>query len=196
MHRWLRQLPNVVTTIRILLVIPIAIALLHGDLITTLGLFFVAAGSDLVDGFLAKHFGWQSGIGALLDPAADKILLGAVFVVLAVLQLVPLWLVATAVLRDLIIVAGAIVYRVCIGPITARPSAVSKFNTLCQGFFIMCVIGRAEFAIPAAWIVTALGALTFVTTVVSGIDYGLTHGRAALDYARSRRGGARAGSLP
>jgi cardiolipin synthase len=195
-RRWLRQLPNVVTAIRILLVIPIAIALLRGDLITTLSLFFVAASSDLVDGFLAKHFGWQSRVGALLDPAADKLLLGAVFVVLAVLKLVPLWLVATVLLRDLIIVVGAIVYRVCIGPIEARPSAVSKFNTLCQGFFIMCVIGRAEFAIPAMWIVTALGALTFVTTVVSGIDYGLTHGRDALICARSRRGGARAGSLP
>jgi cardiolipin synthase len=195
-RRWLRQLPNVITAIRILLVIPIAIALLRGDLVTTLSLFFIAAGSDLVDGFLAKHFGWQSRLGALLDPAADKLLLGAVFVVLAVLGLVPVWLVATVVVRDLIIVIGAIGYRVCIGPIEARPSAVSKFNTLCQGCFIMCVIGRAEFAIPAAWIVTALGALTFVTTVVSGIDYGLTHGRAALDPARSRRRGASAGGLP
>ena len=165
-------------------------------LITTLILFFVAGASDLVDGFLAKRFGWQSRIGGILDPAADKLLLGTVFVVLAVLELVPLWLVATALLRDLIIVLGAIGYRVCIGPIEARPSVISKLNTLCQGVFIMSVIGRAEFRVPAAWIVTVLGALTFVTTVVSGIDYGLTHGRAALVRVCSRQRGARAGSVP
>jgi cardiolipin synthase (CMP-forming) len=186
-QRWLRHLPNLITGIRILLVIPIAIALLHGDLITTLSLFCIAAGSDLVDGFLAKRFGWRSALGGVLDPAADKLLLGAVFVVLAVLKLVPVWLVATAVLRDLIIVSGAVAYRVCLGPIEARPSAVSKLNTLCQGFFILCVIGRAEFSVPAAWIVTALGALTFTTTVVSGIHYVLTYGKAALGEARARR---------
>jgi cardiolipin synthase (CMP-forming) len=186
-HRWLRHLPNLITTVRILLVIPIAIALLNGDLITTLSLFFIAAGSDLVDGYLAKRFGWRSAIGGVLDPAADKLLLGAVFVVLAVLKLLPVWLVATAVVRDLVIVSGALAYRVCLGPVEARPSVISKLNTLCQGFFIMCVIGRAKFEIPALWIVTALGALTFVTTVVSGIDYVLTYGRGAIEESRSRR---------
>jgi cardiolipin synthase (CMP-forming) len=186
-HRWLRHLPNLITTVRILLVIPISIGLLRGDLITTLSLFFIAAGSDLVDGFLAKRFGWTSAIGGVLDPAADKLLLGAVFVMLAILKFLPIWLVATAVLRDLLIVLGALAYRICFGPVEARPSAISKLNTLCQGLFIMCVIGRAEFALPAVWIVTALGALTFVTTVVSGIDYVLTYGRAAVHEARARR---------
>jgi cardiolipin synthase (CMP-forming) len=193
-RRWFRHIPNLITTIRILLVIPIAIALLDGDRITTLGLFFVAAGSDLVDGYLAKRFGWRSALGGVLDPAADKLLLGAVFVVLAVLKLLPVWLVATAVVRDLVIVLGALAYRLCLGPVEARPSVISKLNTLCQGFFIMCVIGRAEFEIPALWIVTALGALTFGTTVVSGIDYVLTYGRAAIEEARARRD-PRAGGL-
>jgi cardiolipin synthase (CMP-forming) len=186
-HRWLRHLPNLITTIRILLVAPISIALLHRDLITTLSLFSIAAGSDLVDGFLAKRFGWTSAIGRVLDPVADKLLLGAVFVVLAVLKLLPVWFVATAVLRDCVIVLGALTYRVFLGPVEARPSVISKLNTLCQGLFIMCVIGRAEFAVPAAWIVIALGALAFVTTVVSGIDYVLTYGRVALDEVRARR---------
>jgi cardiolipin synthase (CMP-forming) len=192
-HQWLRQVPNAITSLRILLVIPIALALLHHELITTLGLFCVAAASDLVDGFLAKRFGWQTTVGSVLDPAADKLLLATVFVVLAVLGLVPLWLMASAVARDLIIVLGAIAYRVFIGPLDARPTNVSKLNTLCQAVFILSVVGRQEFAVPAGWVVTALGALTFVTIVVSGIDYVLRYGKASLQEAKSRRALPRAG---
>ena len=75
---------------------------------TTIVLFGVAAVSDAADGFLAKRFGWQTALGAVLDPAADKLLLATVFVTLAVLRLIPLWLMAAALARDIIIVLGAV----------------------------------------------------------------------------------------
>jgi len=184
---WLRQIPNLISSFRILLVIPIACALLRGEFILTMGLFFVAAASDAADGFLAKRFGWQTPLGGILDPAADKLLLATVFIVLAALHLVPLWLMAAAVARDLVIVLGATAYRVCLGPVEARPSVMSKLNTLCQALYILGVIGREQFAVPPAWIVLALGSLTFGTTVVSGLDYVLRYGKAALGQARSRR---------
>lgn len=187
MNRWLRHIPNVLTALRILLVVPVALALLHGELITAIALFGVAAVTDAADGFLAKHFGWQSEIGSVLDPAADKLLLATVFVVLALLHWVPAWLMAAAVARDLIIVSGAIAYRLSFGPIEVRPSAVSKLNTLCQALYILGVVAREEFAAPPAWAVVALGAFTFVTIAVSGIDYILRYGKAALREARSRR---------
>jgi cardiolipin synthase len=185
--RWLRQIPNTITVLRIVLVIPIALALLHGELVATLALFVAAAVSDAADGFLAKRFGWQSDLGSLLDPAADKLLLATVFVILAVLHLIPTWLMAAAVVRDLTIVSGAIAYRVCFGPIDMRPSAVSKLNTLCQALYVLGVIARQQFAAPSAWVVVTLGALTFVTIVVSGIDYVLRYGKGALQVAKSRR---------
>ena len=175
-----RQIPNVITTIRILLVAPIAVALAHHQLLIAILLFGIAATSDLADGFLAKRFGWQSELGAVLDPAADKLLLATVFVTLAYLGLVPLWLMAAAVARDAIIVLGALLYRLCFGLLNVRPSVVSKFNTLCQAAFIMAVVGRAEFSIPPASVVMWLGALVFVTVTVSGIDYVLIYGRRAL----------------
>ncbi|MGD0501161.1 MAG: CDP-alcohol phosphatidyltransferase family protein [Steroidobacteraceae bacterium] len=189
MNRWLRQIPNVITSLRILLVIPIALALLRGNLITTLALFFAAAVSDAADGFLAKRFGWRTTLGGILDPAADKLLLATVFIVLAVLHWVPGWLMAAAVARDVVIVLGAIAYRLCFGPITARPSVVSKLNTLFQAFYILSVIGREQFRVPPAWMVLALGALTFVTIVISGMDYVLRYGQAALHEAHARSAG-------
>jgi cardiolipin synthase len=183
----LRQIPNLITALRILLIAPIALALLHHELLIALGLFFIAAVSDLLDGFIAKRFGWQSALGGVLDPAADKLLLATSFVVLAVMHLVPLWLMATAVARDLVIVSGAIAYRLWLGPVEARPSNLSKLNTLCQALFILCVIARQQFSVPDAWAIVTLGALTFLTTVVSGIDYVLRYGQAALEESRSRR---------
>src|SRR5271156_4710751 len=111
----LRHLPNVITASRILLVVPIALALANHQLVTTIALFGVAALSDAADGFLAKRFGWQTELGAVLDPAADKLLLATVFVVLAYLRLIPLWLMAAALARDAIIVLGALLYRLCLG---------------------------------------------------------------------------------
>jgi cardiolipin synthase (CMP-forming) len=190
-----RHIPNLISSIRILLVAPIAVALAHHRLETTIVLFGAAALSDVADGFLAKRFGWQSELGAVLDPAADKLLLVTVFITLAYLKLVPLWLMAVAVARDTIIVLGALLYRFWFGPLNVRPSIVSKFNTLCQTAFILAVVGREEFALPSAWVVQVLGALVFGTVVVSGIDYVLIYGRRASGLARPRAA-ARAGDRP
>src|ERR1035438_3961054 len=121
-----RQIPNIITAIRILLVAPIAVTLADHQLTITIALFGVAALSDAADGFLAKRYGWQSELGAVLDPAADKLLLVTVFITLAYLKLVPLWLMAAAVARDAIIVIGALLYRFCFGAISVRPSVGRK----------------------------------------------------------------------
>jgi cardiolipin synthase (CMP-forming) len=188
----LRQIPNVITSIRILLVVPIAVALANHRLEVTIVLFGLAALSDAADGFLAKRFGWQSELGAVLDPVADKLLMATVFVTLAYLRLVPLWLVAAAIARDIVIVVGALLYRCCVGPLSVRPSVVSKFNTLCQAAFILAVVGREEFSVPPQWVPMLLGALMFVTVMISGIDYVLIYGRRGLSLA-SPRAAARAG---
>ena len=187
-----RHIPNVISAIRILLVAPIAVALADRQLVTTILLFGVAALSDAADGFLAKRYGWQSELGAVLDPAADKLLLVTVFITLAYLKLVPLWLMAVAVARDVIIVLGVLLYRYWFGPLNVRASVVSKFNTLCQAAFILAVVGREEFSIPPAWVALVLGALVFMTVVISGIDYVLIFGRRALSLTKPRAA-ARAG---
>jgi cardiolipin synthase (CMP-forming) len=174
-----RHIPNIISVIRILLVVPIAIALFHQRLAFAVLLFALAAVSDGADGFLARRFGWQSELGAVLDPIADKLLLATVFVTLILLKLVPLWLMVAAVARDVIIVSGAAAYRLFIGRLTAHPSLISKMNTLCQALFILAVVGHAKFIVPPEWVVTWLGGLVFATVVVSGIDYVLVYGRRA-----------------
>lgn len=182
----LRHIPNVITVIRILLVVPIAIALVQRQLLTTISLFALAAVSDGLDGYLARRFDWRSELGSILDPTADKLLLITVFITLGLERLVPLWLMVAAVLRDAVIVSGAAAYRFVIGPVRAQPSVVSKLNTLSQAIFILAVISRAAFGFPPPWVGTALGALVFVMIGVSGLDYVMSYSRRALAQSRGR----------
>lgn len=187
MRRGLRHLPNLISCLRILLILPIALTLARQHFIATLWLFGAAALSDAADGFLARRFVWQSELGGMLDAIADKLILATVFVMLALLGQLPVWLAAAVIARDCIIVLGAVGYRVWLGPVKARPSVVSKLNTLCQMMLILAVIMAQQFSWPPSWVVLALGAFVFVTVVVSGIDYVSVYGRRAVRRLRARR---------
>ena len=103
------DIPNLITVMRIVLVVPVSWSLLRQEFGLALALFFVAGVSDGLDGFLAKHYGWSSRLGALLDPLADKALLVACYASLAWIGLLPVWLLVLVVARDVVIVAGAVV---------------------------------------------------------------------------------------
>lgn len=187
----LRFLPNLLCILRILLVYPVAQWILQGRYSAVLGLFAIAAFTDGLDGFLAKRFGWTSELGRILDPAADKLLLITMFVCLSVAGLVPWWLTALVILRDLVIVFGAFAYRELIGPVNGSPTVASKLNTLCQILFCLAVVATAAYGWPGESAITALGALVLLTTAVSGIDYVLMYSRRATSAVRARA--ARAG---
>jgi cardiolipin synthase len=184
-------LPNLLCIFRMLLVYPTAHGILQGDFETVLALFALAAFTDGFDGFLAKRFGWTSELGKHLDPLADKLLMVSVFVCMSVAGLVPWWLTALVLLRDLVIVFGAISYRALFGPLHGQPTVPSKFNTLCQVAFCLAVIARAAYGWPTEPLIVAAGALVLVTTSVSGLDYVMTYTRRASAVARSRRVAAR-----
>lgn len=167
----LAWLPNAICIARIILVGPIVWALLEGRYLLALLLIVTAGVSDGVDGFLARRFDWRTRLGSLLDPSADKLLLVSVFVTMAIIGLVPVWLALLVVLRDLVIVVGASVYQFLIAPVAGEPTVISKLNTTCQLTFIFFTLMAAEFAWPPAISVTVLGAAVFFTSVVSGLDY-------------------------
>jgi len=183
----LRFLPNLLCVLRILLVYPVAHGILLGHYPAVLAIFAIAAFTDGLDGFLAKRFGWSTELGKHLDPLADKLLLVTVFVCLSVAKLAPWWLTATVLLRDLVIVLGAIAYRALLGPIHGQPTRPSKLNTFCQILFCLAVVAEAAYGWPAQPALAVLGALVFVTTAVSGLDYVLVYSRRALSTARTAR---------
>jgi cardiolipin synthase len=187
----LRFLPNLLCILRILMVYPVAHWILVGRYPAVMALFAVAAFTDGLDGFLAKRFGWTSELGKVLDPLADKLLLVTVFICLSIAGLVPWWLTALVLLRDLVITFGALTYKLLFGPVRGAPTAASKINTFCQIVFCLAVVAQAAYSWPGDSLVTALGALVAVTTAVSGIDYTLTYSRRAAGVTRARAAASR-----
>jgi cardiolipin synthase len=183
----LRQLPNLICLARIALVVPIAMLLHAGEFSAALWLFGVAAFSDALDGFLAKRFGWTTELGKTLDPLADKLLLVTVFIMLAVDGHIPAWLTVVVVARDVIIGLGTLAYMRFFGPLHGRATAVSKLNTGVQLLFVLAVVAALAFGYPTRPVLITLGAATFVTTCVSGLDYIVTYIRRASVVARARR---------
>ena len=175
----LRWLPNAICVARMVLVAPIVIALLELEYGLVLALIVIAGGSDALDGYLAKTFGWRSRLGSLLDPAADKLLLTSVFLSLTYLGLVPLALTSIVVARDLVILVGAAAYQFLFGRLEGQPTVISKLNTACQLSFVLFTIMQAGFAWPPRMVLVLLGAFVVATSVVSGLNYVTTWSKRA-----------------
>lgn len=174
-----RHIPNLITVFRFLLVPPVVLLLVNDRPGAALLLFGVAGLSDGLDGFLAKRYHWTSRLGALMDPLADKLLLVSSFVTLGWLGWLPHWLVVLVVLRDLVIVGGAIVFHMRVERLEAAPSLVSKLNTFAQILLVLVAIfNHGIQLIPVQWL-DALVYLVLATTLWSGFDYVWTWGRLA-----------------
>jgi cardiolipin synthase len=166
-----RHIPNIITVCRILLVYPVISLLLAQRFDWALGLFVVAGVSDAVDGFLAKHFHWQSRLGSYLDPLADKLLLISSYVVLGWLGFIPVWLAVLVVLRDAVIFTGAVSYYFLLRPFEGQPLMISKLNTLLQLLLVFTVLVRYGITPLPDAIVAGLILMVTVTTLISGALY-------------------------
>jgi len=184
----LRQLPNAITVLRMLAVAPLVWLLDQGRYELALWVAFGAGASDAVDGFLAKQFGWQTRLGGLLDPVADKLLLDACFLGLWAGGIVPGWLAALVVGRDVVILAGAAAWHWLIRPLTAAPSLLSKATTLAQVLLVLALLLHlAHGWLPPALLEFGIGAAAALTAL-SGLDYVL---RWSLKARREGRAGRR-----
>jgi cardiolipin synthase len=170
-RRIVRHLPNLICLVRIALIWPITMALAARSMPTALALFAAAAVSDALDGYLAKRFNWTSGLGKILDPVADKLLLITVFVQAAWLELIPWWLTAAVVARDVTIGLGALIYRLWFGPLHGRPTLLSKINTALQLGYVGLVMLNAAATVPGREVLDAAAAVTLASTVLSGLHY-------------------------
>jgi cardiolipin synthase len=166
-----RHIPNIISVFRIILVYPIVQFMLARRFDWSLALFIVAGISDALDGFLAKHFDWKSRLGSYLDPAADKLLLVACFLSAGWLGLIPVWLVAAVLLRDLVIVSGALAYYYLARPFEGQPHLTSKLNTFCQLLLIVAALFHHGIAPLPESLLTFLIGVVLLTTLTSGVIY-------------------------
>lgn len=167
----LHHIPNIISVFRILLIAPIIILLHRQSWMNAFVLILIAGISDALDGFLARVFSWQSRLGSILDPLADKALLIFVFVSLAYQGIIPVWLAVLVVARDSVILVGAIMLQWLTGHLEMSPLFISKLNTALQILFVLVIMYHLAFsALPAQYIETLQIAVAAITAM-SGVAY-------------------------
>ena len=171
-------IPNYISILRILLV-PVFVASVvyyverQEEIYRYLAIlvFAVAAISDAVDGFLARHLNQSSKLGAILDPLADKLLLVSGIVILSldhrpILPSIPIWLTTLVISRDAILPLGTILISYTGAVPKVRPRLMGKLATVTQMTMILWALFKAPLAGLQALIVLS-GLLTFA----SGVQY-------------------------
>lgn len=158
---------NKITIFRILLVPFFIVQVLYyvngaGELHRHLALaaFLVAAISDGVDGFVARHFHQRSELGAILDPLADKLLLLSGIVLLSLhqeeyLPHLPLWLTATVLSRDALLLLGLILIHYIGGKVVVRPHLTGKISTVLQMICVLWALLKLDLAWLHFWALSA-----------------------------------------
>jgi len=164
-------IPNLISILRLLLVPGVVLAMLQARWDWAFAGFVVAGISDGVDGFIARQFNQRSRLGAYLDPMADKLLLVSVFVVLGLVNQLPLWLVVAVVSRDGLIICAVVLSSVMGHPVEMKPLLVSKANTAIQIILAAEVLAELTFGMHLDPLRSALIILSGLLTVASAAAY-------------------------
>ena len=171
--RW-TNLPNLITLARICAV-PLIVWLMVQHFYLAAFWVFVAAGvSDALDGFIAKRFDLATVVGGYLDPIADKALLVSVYVAFGNDGELPLWLVILVVFRDVLIVAGAVLFETLTHALTMQPLAISKVNTAAQIVLAATTLGADGFGLALDLPIRIMVYGVAATTFLSGAAYVVT----------------------
>ena len=184
---WL-TIPNGVTAIRILLILPFVALVTAGRDQEALVVFVIAGLTDTLDGTIARRWGQSSKSGRLLDPLADKLLTAASFITLSLfrsgLRVIPVWVMTAVVLRDLAILGGSmIIYRVRRNS-GFQPSIFGKLNTLIEIGVVVCFLASSMIGFIAG-LLPYLYVLLLISLLISAADYCRTGFRMLREPARA-----------
>ncbi|KZZ91295.1 cardiolipin synthetase [Ascosphaera apis ARSEF 7405] len=191
-HENIYTIPNILTFSRLVAAPVVGWAILAGHPTLAISLFAYAAVTDLVDGFIARHFKQESVVGTIIDPMADKFLMTVGVVCLSLQNAIPLWLATIIIGRDVGLAFSALYFRwISLPPpktmarywdfslpsAEVKPTLVSKVNTALQLLLVWSAMAFPVLpeAFLASWHayegMTGLQYLVAGTTVWSGLSY-------------------------
>jgi len=165
------NIPNTLTLARILAVPLLTWLIIDHELFAAFVVFMLAGLSDAADGYLAKRYGWDTELGAYLDPIADKALLVTIFVTLGLAGHLPVWLVLAVVTRDILIVGAVMLAWMMSRPISVKPLLISKVNTFAQISLAGMVLAELGLGLGLQPLVGVLIWVTGTLTIVSAFTY-------------------------
>jgi len=167
------NLPNTLTLIRILTV-PIFLECLAYQLyLEALVVFAIGGITDFLDGLTARWLNQQTALGAYLDPAADKLLVISSFIMLGLIDGIPMWLTVVVVVRDVLIIVGyGAIYLLVEEKMVVRPSWIGKWSTTFQLLTLaLALVTLQDRNLLHPYVLNVFVALSASATVVSGLQY-------------------------
>ena len=170
------NIPNTLTLLRLLLIPVFLFASFRGMFLAALILFVTAAVTDIFDGLIARRLDQRSRIGAILDPAADKIMLvfGYLYYTLAPnlpMVRIPGWLTFAVFVRDFLIMMFAYLLYTRVRVKKFPPSAAGKVSTVLQAITLGAVIGANAFVPRLVSFAELMFRIALLATLISGGDY-------------------------
>jgi cardiolipin synthase len=164
------NLPNILTLTRVLMIPFFVIFIIDKHFGWALITFAIAGITDGIDGLIARLTQQRTELGAYLDPIADKLLLFAAFITLAIIEIIPSWLVVIVITRDVIILVGFLVMILTNYHPKINPSLLSKMTTTFQIITIVLVLLTGYYpAFKQLSVMAVYG--TAVMTILSGSHY-------------------------
>jgi len=164
------NLPNILTLIRVLLTPLFVILIINKYFEWALLTFAIAGITDGLDGLIARLTHQRTELGAYLDPIADKLLTFAAFISLAIIEMIPSWLVVIVITRDIIILVGFLVMFLTNYHPKINPSFLSKMTTTFQITTILFALLAGLFPLFKQLSIFAYY-VTGMITILSGIQY-------------------------
>jgi cardiolipin synthase len=163
---------NQLTMLRMALVPAFVLLALSREFTWALVVFAVAGLTDALDGWVARHSGQSTKLGAMLDPVADKLLTGSAYVLLTWGGVagcpLPVWLTVTLLFRDAMLVVGVVVVNLTLGPVEFPPSRLGKVSTalnITTGAAVLAVNAMGECPPAMRWLYLATLGLLIATTL-------------------------------
>ena len=169
MRKYFIFIPNLLTIVRIALVYPILNNIYLGNFEISIIYFVVASITDGLDGFIARKMNWQTELGTLLDPVADKILLSGSIFILWLNQYIPFYIFVIFFSRDVAILLGAAIRMTIIESDTPIPNFLGKLTTTLQIIYIAIIFLKEILEIDFA--LSPLDVFIILITVLSLIVY-------------------------
>ena len=169
MSKYFIFIPNLLSLLRIGLVYPILNNIYLGEFVISFIYFVVAAITDALDGFLARKMNWQTYLGTILDPVADKLLLSGTIFILWMNEYIPLYIFIIFFGRDVVILLGAAIHMTLIETDTPLPNILGKITTTLQVIYILLIMFLQIFEFKVSLV--GLDIFIILITILSLIVY-------------------------
>ncbi len=169
----MNHLPNTISIMRLLLVLPIALSLAEGAYLPGLVLFGLAGLSDGLDGYLARRYNWVSAFGKIIDPLADKMLLLVTTITMTLLGHFPPLVLFLMIAKDVAVIGGILVYSLLAGFPEMRPLLIGKSTTVLQllliGYLMITLVSSQP--LVESWLTPLLMWAVVLVTIADGASY-------------------------